>query len=987
MNEKALKVLEYHKIIQRLADMAGSQPGKERCLALVPSNDLSEIRRMQQETTDAVSRILRKGRVSFGGLSDIRGSLRRLEIGSSLNAVELLRICDVMETAAHVKSWAKEDGRRSDIPVPARRNAGADGAQGGSRGGASRNDGSSGITDYRKTGSPRPQDHRRGSAQISDASRTADSQMDSASGRRPFGEILPAGSESEDSLAQLFADLQPLPQIANEIRRCILSEEEISDDASSGLRQVRRQMKSVNERIRSQLASYLNGPARSYLQDGVITQRDGRYCIPVKAEHRGQVPGMIHDQSSSGSTLFVEPMAVVRLNNDLRELEIREQKEIEIVLASLSASVGEHAEALNYDVLLLTELDFIFARAQLSLAYKGSEPDFNTEGRINIKKGRHPLLEPKKVVPVDIRLGDEFTLLVISGPNTGGKTVSLKTVGLFTLLGQSGLHIPALDHSELSVFDEVYADIGDEQSIEQSLSTFSSHMTNIVSFLKAMDEQDAQTWNSMDSVSGSRKAATESVNSIEERKPAVHTSPHGRTVSWGSADTRTAAERSLVLFDELGAGTDPTEGAALAIAILSNLHSRGVRTIATTHYSELKVYALSTPGVENGCCEFDVETLRPTYRLLIGVPGKSNAFAISEKLGLPEYIIDEAKEHLTTQDEDFEDVITSLEQSRKTVEQEQEEISRYKQEVEELKQRLSRKEGSLDESRDAILQKAREEARDILRDAKEYADKTIRKYNKLGKESDSSRKMEQERAKLREKISDNDKNLGLSAGKKPKKELTAKDLHIGDGVRVTTMNLNGTVSTLPDAKGNLFVQMGILRSQVNIKDLEKRDDESLTSFSGQSFSGASASGNRSGGGASSNRSGHSGRSSGSSAGPGRLGRSSNDSTAGSGRPGGRLSNGSRHSGISGVSSAKSYSIRSEINLIGKTTDEAIAELDKYLDDACLAHLSPVRIVHGKGSGVLRKAVHQYLRRQSYIASFRLGEFGEGDSGVTIAELK
>ncbi|MCD7736346.1 MAG: endonuclease MutS2 [Lachnospiraceae bacterium] len=814
MNEKALKILEYNKIIQRLTDFAGSGPGKERCRELVPSDDLSEIHRMQRETTDAVSRILRKSRPSFSGLSDIRGSLRRLEVGSSLNIEELLRICSVMDTSARVKSWAKSDGRKSAVPV-------------------------------RGTGGDEDQQYE------------------------------------SDSLTQMFTDLQPLTQVTNEIRRCIISEDEISDDASSGLRQVRRQMKQVNERIRSQLASWLNGPSRVYLQDAVITQRGGRFCIPVKAEYRGQVPGMIHDQSSSGSTLFVEPMAVVKLNNDLRELELREEKEIEIVLANLSAEVGAHTEALNYNVLLLTELDFIFARAQLSLSYNGSEPDFNTEGRIRIKKGRHPLLDPKKVVPVDIRLGDDFTLLVISGPNTGGKTVSLKTVGLFTLLGQAGLHIPALDHSELSVFTEVYADIGDEQSIEQSLSTFSSHMTNIVSF-------------------------------------------------WEHADAR-----SLILFDELGAGTDPTEGAALAISILSNLHRRGIRTIATTHYSELKVYALSTPGVENGCCEFDVETLRPTYRLLIGVPGKSNAFAISEKLGLPGYIIDEAKEHLTQQDEDFEDVISSLETSRATIEQEQAEISRCKQEIEELKQNLARKEDRLDESRDAILQNAREEAREILRDAKEYADETIRKFNKLGKESDSSRKMEKERTKLREKLSENDKGLGIKAGKKPKKELTGKDLRVGDGVSVLSLNLNGTVSTLPDAKGNLYVQMGILRSQVNLKDLEKLSDEPAYSSS----------------------------------------RSGRHSSSGGG------------SGSSGATNMKSYSIRSEINLIGKTTDEAIAELDKYLDDACLAHLTPVRIVHGKGSGVLRKAVHQYLRRQSYVASYRLGEFGEGDSGVTIVELR
>ena len=547
MNEKALKVLEYHKIIERLTQYACSQPGKSLCQQLVPSDDLSEIRRMQKETSDAVSRICRKGNISFSGLSDIRSSLKRLEIGSSLNIEELLRVCKLLEVTARVKSWSRSENRE-EMP--------------------------------------------------------------------------------QDSLEQMFTDLQPLTPLAAEIRRCIISEEEISDDASPGLRQVRRAIRLANEKIRTQLAGLVNGPSRTYLQDAVITQRNGRFCIPVKAEYRGQIPGMIHDQSSSGSTLFVEPMAVVKLNNDLRELEIKEEKEIEIVLATLSSLVAAQSEPLNYNVLLLTELDFIFARAQLSLSYNGTEPDFNEEGRIRIKKGRHPLLDPKSVVPVDIHLGDTFTLLVISGPNTGGKTVSLKTVGLFTLLGQAGLHIPAFDHSELAVFHEVYADIGDEQSIEQSLSTFSSHMTNIVSF-------------------------------------------------WEQAD-----DRSLVLFDELGAGTDPTEGAALAISILSNLHRRGTRTIATTHYSELKVYALSTPGVENGCCEFSVETLRPTYRLLIGIPGKSNAFAISEKLGLPDYVIEEAKEHLTQDAEDFEDVIANLETSRATIEQEQQEINRYKQEIE-----------------------------------------------------------------------------------------------------------------------------------------------------------------------------------------------------------------------------------------------------------------------------------------------------------------
>ena len=585
---------------------------------------------------------------------------------------------------------------------------------------------------------------------------------------------------------------------------------------------------------------------------------------------------MIHDQSSTGSTLFIEPMAVVKLNNDLRELEIKEEKEIEIVLANLSGQVAVNSDAINDNILLMTELDFIFARAQLSLYYKGSEPDFNEEGRVRIKKGRHPLLDPKKVVPVDIRIGEDFTMLVISGPNTGGKTVSLKTVGLFTLLGQSGLHIPASDHSELAIFDEIYADIGDEQSIEQSLSTFSAHMTNIVSF-------------------------------------------------WDQAD-----ERSLVLFDELGAGTDPTEGAALAISILSNLHRRNVRTIATTHYSELKVFALSTPGIENGCCEFSVETLRPTYRLLIGVPGKSNAFAISEKLGLPDYVIEEAREHLTQDAESFEDVISDLESSRAQIEHEREEVNRYKQEIEELKKRLERKEGRLDSSRDEILRKAREEAQTVLREAKEYADETIRSYNKLGKASGSAKEMERERTKLREKMNALQKANGIKADQKPKKQLQAKDLRIGDGVRVLSMNLRGTVSTLPDARGNLFVQMGILRSQVNLKDLEKLEDE-LPAYS----------------------------------------KSSSAKTSGSGK----------------IRMSKSSSISSELNLLGMTTDEAIVELDKYLDDAYLAHLSPVRIVHGKGTGALRKAVQQYLRRQKHVASYRLGEYGEGDAGVTIVEFK
>jgi len=794
MNPKALKTLEYNKIIDKLTEFAGSALAKEMCRNLQPSTDLYEIQALQKETSDALSRIYQKGAVSFRGVRDIRGSIKRLEIGAIIGINELLSICSLLEVCSNVKAYSRND-------------------------------------------------------------------------RDP---------DFEDSLEAMFQALQPLTPVSSEIRRCIASEEELNDDASPALFKIRRSMRQINDKVHAQLQTMVNGSARTYLQDAVVTMRNGRYCIPVKAEHRGQIPGMIHDQSSTGSTLFVEPMAVIKLNNDLRELELKEEKEIEMILATLSARCGEETEALRDDLDLLTKLDFIFARAQLSRSMNGTQPDFNEEGRILIKKGRHPLLDKKKVVPIDIQLGKDFELLIITGPNTGGKTVSLKTVGLFTLMGQAGLHIPAFDHSELSVFHEVFADIGDEQSIEQSLSTFSAHMTNTVSILKEADD------------------------------------------------------RSLVLFDELGAGTDPTEGAALAIAILSNLHRRGSRVMATTHYSELKVFALSTPGVENGCCEFDVETLRPTYRLLIGVPGKSNAFAISQKLGLSQDIIEEAKTHLTKQDEDFEDLLADLEQKRVTIEQERDQINSYKEEIRELKQRLESKQEKLDLSRDKILREANEQARNILQEAKDYADTTIRNFQKYGKAAGVSAKdMEKERGKLREKMSTVDKKLSAknAAPKKSHKQLTAKDLRIGDSIKVLSLNLKGTVSTLPDAKGNLFVQMGILRSQVNIRDLEKLDDTVITG--------------------------------------------GNFSKTGSGK----------------IKMSKSASVSTEINLLGKTVDEAIMELDKYLDDAYIAHLPSVRIVHGKGTGALRKGVHNYLRRQKHVKSYRLGEFGEGDAGVTIVEFK
>ena len=791
MNEKALKTLEYYKIIDMLEAFATSSIGKNKCRQLRPLDNLTEIETMQQETADALSRIYQKGSLSFSGVKDVRGSLKRLEVGSTLGIGELLAIRSLLENASRAKAYSRRE--------------------------------------------------------------TED--------------------EHTDSLDNMFELIEPLSPLATEIGRCILSEDEISDDASTGLRQVRRSMKLTNDKIHTQLSSFVSGNSRTYLQDAVVTMRNGRYCIPVKAEYKSQVPGMIHDQSSTGSTIFVEPMTIVRLNNEMRELEIQEQKEIEMILSNLSQLAAENLDAIFDDVKLLSELDFIFARAQLAKSQNATEPRFNRDRIIDIKKARHPLIDKHKVVPIDIRIGETFDLLIVTGPNTGGKTVSLKTVGLLTLMGQSGLHIPAFDNSRLSVFREVYADIGDEQSIEQSLSTFSSHMTNVVRFMETADSD------------------------------------------------------SLVLFDELGAGTDPTEGAALAIAILSTLHERGIRAMATTHYSELKVYALSTPGVENASCEFDVETLRPTYRLLIGVPGKSNAFAISQKLGLPLSIIERAKEQISQEDETFEDVLSNLEESRKTIESEREELASYKEEIKTLKEQLEEKQDKLDQRKERIIAEANEEANRILREAKDYADQTMRIFNKAGKDSMSAKELEKHRSDLRKKMDKAGKKVALKTPQKQKSTLRPQDLSLGDSVKVMSLNVKGTVSSKPDSKGMLFVQMGILRSKVHISDLQLIDEPVIT---GPALS---------------------------------------------------------RTGAGKIKMNKSASVRTEINLLGKTVDEAVSELDKYLDDAYLAHLSSVRIVHGKGTGALRKGVHNYLKRLKYVQDFHLAEFGEGDAGVTIVEFK
>ena len=791
MNQKTLTKLEYDKITALLEEQATSFRGRQLCRRLKPMTDMERIDTAQEQTAAAFTRLIKKGRISFGDAAPVEESMKRLEIGAALGSGELLRICRLLQNTGRAKAYGRHDTQE----------------------------------------------------------------------------------ESADCLDIYFEQLEPLTTLSNEIDRCILSEEEISDDASPTLKRIRRSMDSINEKVHATLNGLVNGSLRTYLQDPIITMRGDRYCLPVKAEYRNQVSGMIHDQSATGSTLFMEPMAVVKLNNDLKELYAKEQEEIQVILARLSEETAGYIEEIRTDYRCLTDLDFIFARGQLAMSMNGSRPILNKEGRIHIRNGRHPLLDARKVVPITVTLGQDFSLLIITGPNTGGKTVSLKTVGLFTLMGQAGLHIPASDRSELAVFHQVYADIGDEQSIEQSLSTFSSHMTNIVSFLKDVDE------------------------------------------------------RSLVLFDELGAGTDPTEGAALAIAILSYLHDRDIRTMATTHYSELKVFALSTPGVENACCEFDVESLRPTYHLLIGIPGKSNAFAISGKLGLPDYIIEDAKMRLSEQDISFEDLLTDLETSKRTIEKEQDEIQAHRREMERMKAQLRQKEERLEEQKEKILREANDKANAILREAKEVADETIKNFHRFGKENISAADMERERERLRKKIKDTSSSPSLKT-QKPKKEHKASDFKLGESVRVLSMNLTGTIRSLPDARGNVTVQMGILSSQVHISDLEIMEEQNPFSTSRK-----------------------------------------------------------KHTGGGKIKMGKSLSVSPEINLLGRTVDEAVSELDKYLDDAILSHLNSVRVVHGKGTGALRKGIHEFLRRQKHVKSYHLAEYGEGDAGVTIVELK
>ena len=790
MNNKSLSTLEYNKIISRLVSFACSDGAKQILHKLEPMTDIDKINTALDYTNDALTRVYQKGSVDFSRIKDISGSIARLKVGSSLNALELLNISMLLECAAHIKGYYEQRA---------------------------------------------------------------------------------------DSIQPLIDMLDPVTLLNNTIKKCIISEDEISDDASANLRSIRRQKNIAADRIHTELNKILNSPStRTYLQDYVITTRQGRFCLPVKAEYKSLMPGMVHDQSSTGSTVFIEPAAVVKLNNDIRELELKEQAEIEVILADLSAKAAEYTDSLLSDYEILTNLDCIFAKALLSRHFNCSRPVMNNKGIVNIKKGRHPLIEPHTVVPIDIYLGTDFNLLIITGPNTGGKTVSLKTVGLLTLMAQAGLNIPALEHSDIAVFDNIFADIGDEQSIEQSLSTFSSHMTNTVDILKKADSN------------------------------------------------------SLILFDEIGAGTDPTEGAALAIAILDSLHRRNITTMATTHYSEIKMYALTTDGVENACCEFDVQSLRPTYRLLIGVPGKSNAFAISKKLGLSDNIINDASRRLNSEDIKFEDLVTDLEQSRVTIEREREELNEYKAQIAQLKSELTKKTERLDERTDNIIRKANEEAARILKDAKEYADKTINAMNKHGM---TVKELEKHRSAIREKMNKRQEKLKIEPANNisEHKAHDISEFKVGMHVKVLTMNVIGTVSQIHKNKNQVTVLVGSLSTKMDIKNLA-------------------------------------------------ILKGYKDPAETSSKPKGAGGSGK-------IKMSKSSSVSSEINLLGYTVDEAIAVLDKYLDDAYIARIPQVRIVHGKGTGALRSGITSYLHGVPYIKEFRLGQIGEGAEGVTIVTFK
>lgn len=794
MNQKVLQTLEFNKIITQLESLTVSPLAKAMARNLKPYADLSTINSKLDETSEACDLIIRQGSLPLGGIKDITGIIKRLQVGGNLSIVELLHTSDLLRITKRIKSYANQ------------------------------------CDEYLSTA----------------------------------------------TIAQLFYSLESINPLYREITRCIVSEEELADDASSQLNNIRKEMKATNSKIRQHLNKIISSSNyKTMLQEPIITLKNDRFCVPVKTEHKNNFPGMVHEHSASGSTLFIEPMSVVQLNNQLRQLISDESKEIDRILATLSAMAAENIEVLHSNQNLLSQLDLIFAKGELSLRLKCSKPIFNTDKYINLKKARHPLLDQDTVVPINIHLGDTFNTLVVTGPNTGGKTVTLKTLGLLSLMGQTGLHIPAFDNSSLTIFEEIFADIGDEQSIEQSLSTFSSHMVNIVEILSKVNEN------------------------------------------------------SLVLFDELGAGTDPTEGAALAMAILDQLYKKSVLTVATTHYSELKEYALSTQGIENACCEFDVVSLKPTYKLLIGIPGKSNAFAISKRLGLSDNIIDASKELLASKAVRFEDLITDLEINKKTAIYEKEKAQKFRAEAEKLQQQLKTQKEKINQQKIRILKEAKEQSYQILQEAKAEADKIIKEMNSLAKQGTINHKLlEQNRSKLRSSLSSLESDLTIQ----PKKEtqITASDVKKGDTIYVISFEQNGIVLTPPNNKGELQVQLGIMKTKVHLSNIA-------------------------------------------------LAEQTNHSTKAKRKP---LGNNSSSRNI-----PKSQYISPEIDVRGKSSDEALNIIDKYLDDAYLANLPQTTIIHGKGTGVLRTSIHSYLRTVKYIKGYRLGNYGEGDSGVTIVDFK
>ena len=797
MNEKVLSTLEFNKITEVLQTQAYSQAAKALCRNLRPLDDINEIKKAQDETCAAVSRIRKKHTPGFNPLKDITAHVRRLEIGSDLNCAELLDIAGNLEVALSIKKFLEEE----------------------------------------------------------------------------------SSSSCRDALSFYYEELVPCEDLSLEIKRCILSPDEISDSASSALRDIRRRKVITGSKIQRTLNNLITSQSmKTCLQESLVTIRGGRYCIPVKAEYKNQIPGMIHDESGSGATVFIEPMSVVKLNNEIKELDIKEEEEIRAILERLSGLCRSYSQLIENDYKLLIQLDFIFAKARYSELIKASEPSFNDEGFIELKAARHPLLEKKSAVPIDVSLGKDFSMLIVTGPNTGGKTVSLKTTGLLCLMGQAGIHIPAAGGSSLCVFKEIYADIGDEQSIEQSLSTFSSHMTNIVNILKS------------------------------------------------------ASSGSLVLLDELCSGTDPAEGAALAQAVLTRFLNCDVRLMATTHYSELKLFALSTPGVQNACCEFDVETLRPTYRLLIGLPGKSNAFAISKKLGLDEEIIDDAGRRISEDNISFEDVLADIEEDKKKAAQERAQAALELKEAQSIKSRLEKDKESLDSKKEKILEDAKEEAYELLSQAKDFADQTIRDIRKVSKDADlASLERIRTRAGEKAKAAKQSINAKPAASNEKGKPLTAKTARAGMSVKVISMNMEGVITSAPDPKGKVNVQMGMFNKKIDASDLIEIDagEASYQAYAKKPSA----------------------------------------------------------TGAGSISFSKSLGVSGEIKLLGLTVDDALIELDKYLDDAQVARLKSVRIVHGKGTGALRSAVQHMLKRDKRVKSYHMAEYGEGDAGVTIAELK